>query len=282
MRKAMVAAAMLALAAAAQGGQLVTEMMAARGMLRKPPRAMKMAEAPAEAQWDFKPERVEMLLRRQLERNGDGRWVRKGRGGEAGEDAAALAWVNMVISEWAIMAMDAKHGRCDAGTVLALAAYQRERTPDYWKDHEILDRKGMLKRSDAHWKKWSAAWKVGENTYLVHTADAESECRANLFQFVMWDGKHDWPVAGFNTFPDAERFTAVMNVLKNPKHQNNLMAYMHRGEANLADYSSDYVESMLRRAAAGGCEEAFWNLGALAEERGDEETAKSFFSRCLR
>jgi len=41
----------------------------------------------------------------------------------------------------------------------------------------------------------------------------------------------------------------------------------------------EYVESLLRRAAAAGCETAFHNLGVLMEEQGDAEQAKAFFSR---
>ena len=41
----------------------------------------------------------------------------------------------------------------------------------------------------------------------------------------------------------------------------------------------DYVEQLLRRSAAGGCETAFHNLGVFMEEQGDAEQAKAFFSR---
>ena len=94
-----------------------------------------------------------------------------------------------------------------------------------------------------------------------------------------WDGNRDWPIAGFEEFPDAMRALAVMRVTESPVAANNLAALLHAREANRRIYMPDYVEQLLRRSAAGGCETAFHNLGVFMEEQGDAEQAKAFFSR---
>ena len=93
------------------------------------------------------------------------------------------------------------------------------------------------------------------------------------------DLRKDWPIVGFDSFPDAGRVALVKRVLTSATAVNNLAVALHLREANRTNYLRDYVESLLRRAARDGCETAFHNLGVLMEEKGLAEEAKAFYSR---
>lgn len=247
-----------------------------------PAKAMRWAadDGADPARWPFDVARVEGLLEKALVRAPDGAYVLR-RDAAAGA-AAARAYVNKVIAEWAVMALDAKFARCDAKTVRALAGYRVDLNPDFWSQFAILTKKGLHGGGSATVGGWIAGWKVADALYLLLTSELGAEGRPRDYQFVMWDGKKDWPIAGFETFPDAARALAVLRVKDCPAAANNVAALLHARDANRRLPMPDYVESLLRRAAAAGCEAAFHNLGVLMEEQGDEEAARAFFSRDAR
>ena len=280
---------LLAAAAALSGladvpRSLVSRMLDARESFAPPAKAMRFEADPgAEAvDWPFNVRRVERMLERGLDRGEDGSYHLKN--AELGvplreQSAAALAYVNKVLAEWAVIELDAKYPRCDADTVKALAGYRVDMKPDFWQKYAVVTKKGMLGGGSARVEGWVTAWRVTERVYLLLTSELADPSRARDYQFVMWDGKKDWPIAGFDGFPDAARAQAALRVLESPAAANNLAALLHARDANRTSYMPDYLESLLRRAAAGGCEAAFYNLGVLMEEAGDREQAAAFYSR---
>lgn len=265
---------------------LVSRMLDARENFVAPKRSMRLetdADADA-AKWPFDIARIEGLLEKALDRAEDGsyRLKRDGDGANGNlreRSAAALAYVNKVIADWAVMQLDSRFDRCDAKTVMALAGYRVDLDPDFWQNYAILTKKGLFGGGSAKVGGWISAWKVADQLYLVLTSELSTEGRPRDYQFVKWDGAKDWPIAGFEEFPDAMQALSVMRVTESPVAANNLAALVHAREANRRIYMPEYVEQLLRRSAAGGCETAFHNLGVLMEEQGDAEQAKAFFSR---
>lgn len=265
---------------------LVSRMLDARENFIAPKKSMCLeVDAGADTtKWPFDVARIERMLEKVLDRAEDGSYRLKREDDGANDNlrersAAALAYVNKVIADWSVMQLDGKFERCDAKTVMALAGYRVDLDPDFWQKFAILTKKGLFGGGSAKVGGWISAWKVSDRLYLVLTSELSTEGRPRDYQFVRWDGKKDWPIAGFEEFPDAVRALTVMRVTESPIAANNLAALVHAREANRRLYMPEYVEQLLRRSAAGGCEKAFHNLGVLMEEQGDVEQAKAFFSR---
>ena len=263
---------------------LVSRMLDVRENFAPPAKAMRLADdAGADGiEWPFNVWRIERMLERVLDRSEDGSYqLRREAEGTPLRDRAdrALAYVNKVFSDWAVLELDAKFPRCDEATVRALADYRAGGDAAFWRKFAILTRKGAMGGGRDGLSGWVAGWKVADRVYLLLTSDLASPHRPRDYQFVMWDGSKDWPIAGFDEFPDAVRARAALRVLANPAAANNLAVFLHAREANRADYAPDYPLTLLRRAAADGCEAAFYNLGVLMEESGDAEQAAAFFSR---
>lgn len=265
---------------------LVSRMLDARENFVAPKKQMRLEVDPGAdvAKWPFDIARIEGLLEKVLDRAEDGSYRLKRDGDGANDNlqersANALAYVNKVIADWAVMQLDGKFERCDAKTVMALAGYRVDLNPNFWHSFSILTKKGLFGGGSAEVGGWISAWKITDQLYLVLTSELSAEGRPRDYQFVKWDGSKDWPIAGFEEFPDAARALTVMRVTESPVAANNLAALVHAREANRRIYMPEYVEQLLRRSAAGGCEKAFHNLGVLMEEQGDAEQAKAFFSR---
>ena len=279
------AAACLAAGAAAER-PLVSRMLDARESFTPPAKAMRAEADPdaAKADWPFDVARIERMLEKRLDRAEDGSYQLKYANSEAHGSLreradAALAYVNKVLAEWAVMELSAKFPRCDAATVRALAGYRVDMDAAFWDKFAVATEKGMSGGGSAKVSGWIAGWKVGEKLYLLLTNDLSDPSGPRDYQFVMWDGRKDWPIAGFDQLPDAARARTVLRVLESPVAANNLAAMLHAREANRAAYMPQYLESLLRRAATGGCETAFHNLGVLMEENDDREQAAAFYSR---
>ncbi len=265
---------------------LVSRMLDVHEKFAPPTKPMRSAAetVPAAVAWPFDIARVEGMLEKVLIRAEDGIYhLRRSASGTNDSSrvrsAAALAYVNKVIADWAVLQLDAKFERCDAKTVKSLAGYRVDMDPDFWQKFAILTKKGMFGGGAAKVGGWISAWKLMDWIYLLLTSDLGSEGCPRDYQFVMWDGVKDWPIAGFDTFPDAARAQTVLQVTKNPTAANNLAVLLHARDANRRAYMPEYLESLLRRSATAGCETAFYNLGVLMEEQGDVEQAKAFFSR---
>ena len=265
---------------------LVSRMLDARENFVAPKKPMRLETDPgADAtKWPFDVARIEGMLEKALDRVEDGSYRLKREDDGANDNlrersANALAYVNKVIADWSVMQLDGKFERCDAKTVRALAGYRVDLDPNFWHAFAILTKKGLFGGGSAKVGGWISAWKIADQLYLVLTSELSTEGRPRDYQFVKWDGNRDWPIAGFEEFPDAMRALAVMRVTESPVAANNLAALLHAREANRRIYMPDYVEQLLRRSAAGGCETAFHNLGVFMEEQGDAEQAKAFFSR---
>lgn len=280
----MVALAALAATAGATGRpprSLVARMQDAREGFTAPAKEMRWEEEAAAdaADWPFDVARIERMLERGLVRDAEGGYrLRRAPEGEKGT-TAALAYVNDVVSEWAVMQLDAKFPRADAAVVRHLAAYRTDRDAGFWDRFVVVAEKGALFGAKGGNGGWVAAWRIAGCLHLLVVADLADACRVRDYQFVMWDGTKDWPVAGFDEFPDAARARTVLRLVKSPSAANNLAALLHAREANRRLQMPEYMETLLRRAAAGGSEAAFHNLGVLMEERGDREQAAAFYSR---
>ncbi len=265
---------------------LVSRMMDAREGFRPPAKMMRyiVDAEPGDVSWPFDIARIEGMLENVLDRAADGTYRFKRESAGAGgsprsRSAAALAYVNKVISDWAVMQLDPKFDRCDEQTVRNLAGYRVDLDPDFWRKFAILTKKGFFGGEGTMAGGWVSAWKITDRVYLVLTSDSGSEGHPCDYQFVMWNGAKDWPIAGFNTFPDATRVIAVVRAVKDSAAANNLAALIYARDANRRIYMPEYVEHLLHRAASAGCETAFYNLGILMEEQGNIEQAKVFFSR---
>ncbi len=263
---------------------LVSRMLDARDGAAAPIKRMWFApEAPVEdADWAFDVARVEGLLEKALVQGDDGVYRLKRQKSEPDARKAAtsaLAYVNRVIAEWAVLQLDAKFVRCEAETIKALGGYREDLDPDFWKNFAIFTKKGVVGGGSMRTGGWITAWKVTDALFLVMTNELGKEGNPRDYQFVMWDGKKDWPIVGFVSFPDAARVALVKRILTSATAVNNLAVLIHAREANRFNYLRDYVESLLRRAARDGCETAFHNLGVLMEEKGLKEEAEAFYSR---
>lgn len=274
------------LEAALPARSLVSRLLDAREGFRAPAKEMRFRADPLDdrSDWPFDVARVEALLARALVWSEEGAFRLKTEAPGASGDArarseAALAYVNRVMAEWAVLQLDAKFARCDAQTVRHLAQYRVDLDADFWKRFAILTKKGLLGGGASGVGGWIAGWKVDGKMFLLLTSDLTAKGCPRDYQFVMWDGRKDWPIAGFDTFPDAPRAHAAMRVTKDPVAASNLAALLFAREANRHVYMPEYLESLLRRAAGDGCEEAFYNLGVLKESQGDLEQARAFFSR---
>ncbi len=264
---------------------LVSRMLDARDGAVAPKKGMWYVKAkPLDAaEWPFDLARVEGLLEKTMVRTSPGGPYRLRRQTDEADQrkagADALAYVNKIICEWAVMSLDAKFPRCDADTTKALGAYRKDLDREFWSNYAILTKTGAVGGGSSKAGGWITSWKVATNLYLVVTSDLAKECNPRDYQFVMWNGVKDWPVCGFDGFPDAARFAMAKSVLTEPRSANNLAALIHSREANRSNYMREYVESLLRRSAAGGCDAAFHNLGVLMEERGLAAEAEAFYSR---
>lgn len=263
---------------------LVSRMLDARERFAPPAKAMRLADDPGAegVDWPFNVWRIERMLERALDRTGDGSYqLRREAGSASLRDRAdrALAYVNKVFSDWSVLELDTKFSRCDGETVRRLAGYRVDMDAAFWKKFAIVTQKGMMGGGRDGLSGWVSAWKVADRIYLVLTSDLAAPYRPRDYQFVMWDGRKDWPIAGFDEFPDAARARAALRVLTSPAAANNLAVFLHAREANRRSYMPEYLETLLRRAATDGCEAAFYNLGVLMEEQGDAEQAAAFFSR---
>ncbi len=263
---------------------LVSRMLDARDGAVAPKKGMWYVKAkPLDAaEWPFDLTRVEVLLEKAMVRT-PGRPYRLRRQTDDADQrkagADALAYVNKIICEWAVMSLDSKFQRCDADTIKTLGAYRVDLDKDFWSNYAILTKSGAVGGGSSKVGGWITAWKVAKDLYLVITSELAKECNPRDYQFVMWDGEKDWPIVGFDSFPDAARFALVKSLLDDPGSANNLAALVHSRDANRSTYMREYVESLLRRSAAGGCDAAFHNLGVLMEERGLAEEAEAFYSR---
>lgn len=287
----LVLAAVAAAACLADGAKspfarsLVSRMIEAREGSQAPIKRMWYAEpgkASGAVSWPFNVARVERLLEGGILTMDDGSMRLKRDASEPDSRKAsgnAIAYANRVICEWAVMELDARFERCDAETTKKLGGYRAELDPDFWRNYAILSKAGASGGGSSKAGGWITAWKIEKTLYLVLTTDIGKETCPREYQFVMWNGKKDWPMVGFDSFPDAARFGMVRSLLESPAAANNLAAMIHSGEANRGAYMRDYVESLLRRAAAGGCDAAFHNLGVLMEEKGMKEEAEAFYTR---
>ena len=281
---AVFAAAALAPAPAPFARSLVSRMLEARDGSSAP--AKRMWYSPdfsvKDAEWDFNVQRVEALLEKSLVKADDGSYRMK-RDADAADSrkasADALAYVNRFIAEWAVMQLDTKFSRCEADTVKALAGYRVDLDPQFWSKYAIFTKKGVVGGGAMKSGGWISAWQITPGLYLLLTNELGRETHPRDYQLVMWDGKKDWPIAGFDSFPDANRVALAKRVLTVPAAVNNLAVAIHSHEINRNCYMRDYVESLLRRAARDGCETAFHNLGVLMEEKGLKEEAEAFYSR---
>ena len=263
---------------------LVSRMLDARDGSAAPKKQMWYAGAETvdPGEWPFDVARVEELLEKTMVRaeGGPFRMRRQADEPDARKAGAhALAYANKIICEWAVMSLDSKFPRCDADMTRTLGAYRVDIDKDFWSNYAILTKSGAVGGGSSKAGGWITSWKVTTNLYLVVTSDLAKECDPRDYQFVMWDGVKDWPVVGFDSFPDAARFAMVKSLLAVPGSANNLAAQIHSREANRSCYMREYVESLLRRSAAGGCDAAFHNLGVLMEERGLAAEAEAFYSR---
>lgn len=262
---------------------LVARMLDAHENFKAPAKEMRFeTDGGADfAKWPFDVARIEGLLEKGLVRGADGVYRLRRNASEDPRKAAeaALAYVNNVVSDWAVLQLDAKYPRADVDVLHALAAYRVDMEPGFWNEIAAVAEKGAFAGAPDKKGGWVAAWRISEKLYLVVTADFRNPLRPREYQFVMWDGKKDWPIAGFDEFPDAVRALTVMRLIEIPAAANNLVALIHARDANRRLFIPEYAESLLRRAAAGGSETAFHNLGVLMEEMGDREQAEAFFSR---
>ena len=264
---------------------LASRMLDAREGFAPPAKTMRLAPEPGgeKIDWPLNVARIEGMLEKRLDRAADGAYLlryvdnRERSPRERAEDA--LAYVNKVFAEWAVIELNAKFPRCDADTVRALAGYRVDMDGDFWSRHAVLTDKGVAGGGSTGVKGWVAGWKVADRIYLLLTSDLSVAGHPRDYQFVMWDGRRDWPIAGFSEPPDAARARTVLRVLDSGVAANNLAVLLHSREANRSAYMPQYLEQLLRRAATDGCEAAFYNLGVLMEEQGDHEQAAAFFSR---
>lgn len=274
-----------ALAAAEVPRSLVARMLDARESYTPPAKAMRLASASGDrpVDWPLNVARIEKMLEKRLDRAEDGSYLLKYADGmersPRARAEAAQAYVNKVFSEWTVIELNAKYPRCDAETVRALAGYRVDMDRDFWSRHAILTDKGVAGGGASAMKGWVSGWKLTDRIYLLLTSDLSVAGHPRDYQFVMWDGRRDWPIAGFAQPPDALRAGTVLRVLESGAAANDLAVLLHSRDANRAAYMPQYLEQLLRRAAKDGCEAAFYNLGVLMEEQGDHEQAAAFFSR---
>ena len=263
---------------------LVSRLLDARDGSRAPFKRMWYAadEKVADADWTFDVARVEGLLEKVLVLSPDGTYRLKRDLKEENARLAsnnALAYVNRVIAEWGVLQLDTTFDRCDAETIRLLGGYRVDLDPDFWTKFAIFTKKGVVGGGSMKAGGWITAWKITPALFLVLTNELGTEGNPRDYQFVMWDGKKDWPIVGFDSFPDANRVALVKRILTSAAAVNNLAVAIHMREANRGFYMADYVESLLRRAALEGCETAFHNLGVLMEEKKRPEEAAAFYSR---
>jgi len=266
------------------GRSLVSRMIEARDGVSAPKKRMWYSPdfSVKDAEWTFDVQRVERLLEQSLVQGPDGSLRMKRDLAEPNDrkaSGAALAYVNRFIAEWAVLQLDGKFPRCDADTIKALSGYRAEIDPQYWDKYAIFTKKGVTGGGAMKSGGWITAWELSSGLYLLLTNDLGKDTQPRDYQLVMWDGHRDWPIAGFDSFPDANRMALVKRVLTVPAAVNNLAVAIHLHEINRTNYMRDYVESLLRRAARDGCETAFHNLGVLMEEKGLKEEAEAFYSR---
>lgn len=263
---------------------LVSRMMDAREGSPAPIKRLWFApdEHLEDAEWTFDIARVERLLEKALVQGDDGVFRLRRAAQEADSRKASLAaleYVNRVIAEWAVLQLDMKFTRCEAATIKALGTYRAEVDANFWKNFAIFTKKGVVGGGSMRAGGWITAWKITDALFLVLTNELGKEGHPRDYQFVMWDGKKDWPIVGFVSFPDAARVALVKRILTSATAVNNLAVLLHARDANRTNYMRDYVESLLRRAAREGCETAFHNLGVLMEEKGLKDEAEAFYSR---
>ncbi len=238
--------------------------------------------AVADADWPFDVARVERLLEKTLQQGEDGTFRLKRDAASLDAQAAAqraLEYVNRFIAEWSVLQLDAKFPRCSAQTIKSLGAFREEIDPSFWMNYAIFTKGGAMGGGSMKAGGWITAWQITSALYLVLTNELGTKGCPREYQFVMWDGKKDWPIVGFNSFPDAARVALVKRILTVPAAVNNLAVLLHSREANRTQYRREYVESLLRRAAGLGCDAAFHNLGVLMEEAGRKDDAAAFYSR---
>lgn len=266
---------------------LVTRLLDARNGSVSPKKPMWRARETGKSQvdWPFDVARVERLFEKQLVRAADGSFVLKREVADPKPDSVksenALKFVNRVIAEWSVMELDKKFTRLTAEVIRRLAAYREDLDPLFWMKFAIITQKGVEGGGTSMRGGWVTGWLIAPKVYLLLTSDLKSCGNPREYQFVMWDGKlgKDWPIAGFDQLPDAARVRTVLGALDSAAAANNLAVLLHAREANRTTYMEAYVETLLRRAAQQGCDEAYHNLGVLAEERGDAEQAAAFYSR---
>jgi len=236
--------------------------------------------------WPFDVSTLARAFGRNLTRGADGLMhLRTAQGLPLGKDglvtaAASAAYANRTVMEWAVLQLDARYPRCDARTVRALATCRMEREPDYWTHHAILFEKGLMRPPAGGG--WAAAWKLAGNYHFLIVSDAGAPFDRVDYQFVLWDGKRDWPLASFHEFPTPERAQAVLRVLDDGAACNDLAVLVDRGEVNRTLADPEYSEMLLRQALSRGDVTAAWNLGVLYERRGEKELARAFYARASR
>lgn len=266
---------------------LITRMLDARNGSVAPKKAMWLAaeQQGEKIDWPFDVARIERLFEKQLVLAGDGAFaLRRDATNSVADEVKsdqALRYVNKVMCEWAVMELDRKFERLDAVLIRRLAVYREDLDPNFWGRFAIITNQGVEGGGASMRGGWVTGWKIRPQLYLLLTADLKSAGCPRDYQFVMWDGKQgkDWPMAGFVQLPNAAQASTVIRALGSASAANNLAVMLHSREANRTTYMAPYVETLLRRAAGGGCEQSYHNLGVLAEERGDTEQAAAFYSR---
>lgn len=223
----------------------IFKMENAEEISKRPRREMSLvddlnSDAERKELWPFDIEAFEAQLEAQMVRGDDGCFCRREENGDLRPSNPTIRWVNAEIAKWAISALDSKYQRMPPAIFCKMS--------------------GDETMPEGTW-----AWQLDRLYYLV-LAEREGAWNPRDYMIVLWNGSDDpFPVAVFDSFPNAKEATAALCLFSNAASHNNLAVLAWRHQIDRMRMDPWLIRRMLEEAAKAQVPTAEGNLAVLKE-----------------
>lgn len=180
--------------------------------------------------------------------------------------------VNRIVEAFAYKKLDGLYRRLDSDEVRKRFGDYMERDKTIIVTGEPVDEEGLSEDAESGF----SAWRITEDCYLCVVSDLQEGFRSRMYCLMKTDRDDDTVrcVGVFNELPSrAIGNTALSSTEDDPAALNNYAVLLYAEIANRRGYNEEAVTVMLEKSAKLGNATAVYNLGVMAENRGEKSMA---------